>query len=287
VTDAHSAQSYSGAAYGIAWRAIAAALVALSRASMPLLLLLVLLANDPPIGPLQLVQLVALFAALPALAAQLIRRAFRAEMGLAADTVRVRRADRVVEIPLSAIGRLAPWAVPLPGSGLSLTLRSGRRLQLQLQLDDPGLLLAHLSDTTGEPATTAARHPAVAYAHARAASPPWRWYHFAGKFVAFPLLPVAVLFNAHQHIAYGGTLGEYYLLGLGAYVETFAIYWAVVVLYLVLYAGTWRCGAELVAWAATWAAPSRAARVRAIVEVTCRLVYYAGVPALLAVRFLS
>lgn len=286
MSDTISAQSYSGAAYGIAWRAVAAALVVLSRASMPLLLLLVLLANDPPIGPLLLVQLVALFAALPALTAWLIRRAFRAEIALAADTLRVRRADRVVEIPVSAIGRLVPWTVPLPGSGLSLTLRSGRRLQLQLQLDDPGPLLAQLSDAIGESATTAARHPAVAYAQARAAAS-WRWYHYAGKFVAFPLLPVAVLFNAHQYIAYGGTLGEYYLLGLGAYVETFAIYWAVVALYLVLYAGTWRCGAELVAWAATWAAPSRAARVRPIVEVTCRLLYYAGVPALLAVRFLS
>jgi len=285
VSDVHPAQSYRGVAYGTAWRVAAAVLVALSRASMPLLLVLVLLANDPPIGPPQLVQLVALFTAFPALAAQLIRRALRADIALAADTLRVRRSDRVVEIPSSAIGRIVPWVVPLPAAGLSLRLRSGRRLRLQLQLDDPGPLLASLAGMIGD--TVATDHPTVAYARARAGALPWRWYHCAGKFVAFPLLPVAVLFNAHQHIAYGGTLGEYYLLGLGAYVETFAVYWAVVVLYLVLYAGTWRCGAELVALAATWAAPSQAARVRRIVEVTCGLLYYAGVPALLAARFLS
>jgi len=279
--DAASARSYSGAAYGIAWRIAAAALVALSRASLPLLLLLVLLANDPPVSPLQLVELVALCAALPALAAELIGRALRAEIALAGDALCVRRADRIVEVPISAISRLIPWTVPLPAPGLSLRLRSGRRLRLQLQVDDPAPLLAQLS---GPPAALAA---SVAYAHARATAPGWRWYHYAAKFVAFPLVPVAVLFNAHQHIAYGGTLGEYYLLGLGAYLETFAIYWAMVMLYLVLYAGTWRCAAELVAWAATWAAPSRAARVRPIVEVACGLLYYAGIPALLAVRFLS
>jgi len=281
-------QSFSGAAYGIAWRLVAGALITLSRAGMPLLLVLVSLATDPPIGPLQLVQLVALFVALPALLARLIRRAFRAEITFGAEALRVQRADRVVDIPLPAIARVAPWTVPLPNSGLSLGLRSGRRLELGLQLEDPAPLLARLAERIGEPAAAAARHPVVAYATARAAAwSRWRWHHYAVKFAAFPLLPVGVLFNAHQHIAYGGTLGEYYLLGLGAYVETFAIYWAVVMLYLVLYAGSWRCAAELVAWAATWAAPSRAARVRRIVEFTCGLLYYAGVPALLAARFLS
>ncbi len=266
---------------------VAAALVVLSRASMPLLLLLVLLANDPPIGPPQLAQLVALFTALPALAAGLIRRAFRAEIALAGDVVRVRAADQLVEIPAAAIDRVVPWTVPLPGPGASLRLRSGRRLRSQLQLDDPSRLLAHLSESDGGRSMRAEAHATMAYAQARAAAPHWRWSHYAAKFVAFPLLPVALLFNAHQHIAYGGTLGEYYLLGLGAYLETFAVYWAVVMLYLVLYAGTWRCAAELVAWAATWAAPPRAARVRRLVELSCRLLYYAGVPALLAVLFLS
>jgi hypothetical protein len=279
--------SRNSAAYGIAWRIVAAAMVVLSRASMPLLLVLVWLADDPPIGPLQLVQLVALFTALPAGAARLIRRVFRADIALGAETVRVRRADRLVEVPRSAIGHLAPWGVPLPGAGVSLALRSGRRLPLQLQLDDPLPLLARLAATIGQPAPDPETHPSLAYAHARAAPPRWHWSHYLVKFVLFPLLPVAVLFNAHQHIAYGGTLGEYYLLGLGAYVRTFAVYWAVVTLYLVLYAGTWRSAAELSAFAVTWAAPSRAARVRRSVEVICGLVYYAGIPALLAVRFFS
>ena len=47
----------------------------------------------------------------------------------------------------------------------------------------------------------------------RRCSPPWRWHHLLWKFVGFALAPAAVLFNAHQHIAYGGTLGQYYLEG--------------------------------------------------------------------------
>jgi hypothetical protein len=56
--------------------------------------------------------------------------------------------------------------------------------------------------------------------------------------------------------------------------------------YLVLYAGAWRGLAELVALAAARVAPPRAAGVRRGVEAACRWVYYAGVPVLLAIRFL-
>ena len=112
-----------------------------------------------------------------------------------------------------------------------------------------------------------------------------RWYHLAAKFPLFALLPTAVLFNAHQHIAYGGLLGQYYLHGLRAYLLTFAVYWVTVAIYLVLYASTWRALGEAAALLAAWTAPSRAARVRRGVEVGCRVLYYGGVPVLLALRF--
>ena len=36
---------------------------------------------------------------------------------------------------------------------------------------------------------------------------------------------------------------------------------------------------------AAWVAPARAARVRRAVEVSCRVLYYGGVPVLLGLRF--
>ena len=114
----------------------------------------------------------------------------------------------------------------------------------------------------------------------------WRWYHLVGKFVAFALLPASVLFYTHQHIAYGGTFGQYYLEGLGPYVATLVTYWVTVAIYLVLYAGVWRGLGEGVALVAARVAPSRAARVRRAVEVTCRVLYYGGAPLLLVARYL-
>ena len=45
-----------------------------------------------------------------------------------------------------------------------------------------------------------------------------------------------MLFNAHQHIAYGALLGQYYLVGPGARLTTAAIYWATPCAHLLLYA---------------------------------------------------
>ena len=146
--------------------------------------------------------------------------------------------------------------------------------------------LLALSERGGIAAARAAvDHPTMVYAHAKAAAGAWRWYHLMAKFPLFALAPTAVLFNAHQHIAYGGPLGEYYLYGLGAYLETFAIYRATVTTYCVLYASVWRGLAEGVALLAAHVAPSRAARVRRAAEIACRVLYYGGVPVLLALRF--
>jgi len=60
-----------------------------------------------------------------------------------------------------------------------------------------------------------------------------------------------------------------------------------VALHLVLFAGLWRCLAEPTALLATWLAPARAARIRRAAEIGCQVLYYGGVAALLAARFLS
>ena len=168
-----------------------------------------------------------------------------------------------------------------------MCLRSGRRLRQGLQIDDPTPLLLALAEAGGlEAARAATRHPVLVYAHARARGAPRRWHHLLGRFAGFALLPTAVLFNAHQHIAYGGLLGEYYLLGLGSYVRTFAVHWLTLTIYLVLYASVWRGLAEGVALLAACAAPANAAGARRAVEIACQVAYYGGVPLLLLLRFL-
>ena len=279
--------SIRACAYPLGWRIAGALLFAVSRASLPAILALVVLASDPPVTPPMLVRAVVVFALLPGLAARLVARAFVASLSVDDDALVIRRRDLRLEVPYRAIARLAPWAVPLPGPGLSVCLRSGRRLRQGLQIDDPTPLLLALAEAGGlEAARAATRHPVLVYAHARARGAPRRWHHLLGRFAGFALLPTAVLFNAHQHIAYGGLLGEYYLLGLGSYVRTFAVHWLTLTIYLVLYASVWRGLAEGVALFAACAAPANAAGARRAVEIACQVAYYGGVALVLLLRFL-
>jgi apolipoprotein N-acyltransferase len=102
------------------------------------------------------------------------------------------------------------------------------------------------------------------------------------------VLPASLLFYTHQHIAYGGTFGQYYLEGLVPYLSTLGEYWATTVILLVSYASIWRAAAEIAVWtAAALAGRTPAFAVRRAVEVACAVAYYGGVPALLALRYLA
>jgi hypothetical protein len=189
-------------------------------------------------------------------------------------------------VPSSAVVGVRAWRIPLPGPGFSLVGSSGRRLGYGLQMRDPAPAILALAEQGGiEPARAALDHPTIVYGRAKAGAGRWRWYHLVVKFPLFALAPAAVLFNAHQHIAYGGALGEYYLLGLGPFLQTVAIYWATTTIYCVLWASLWRGPAEAASLVAARVAPSRAAGVRRAAEIACRVLYYGGVPVLLAIRF--
>jgi hypothetical protein len=274
------------AAYPPAWRFLAAALVLSSGLSLPAILAALVLASDPPITPPLLVRLFLVSSALPALGAALIRRAFAGDAEVSGDGLVLHRRRLRVEVPAAAIAAVTPWRLALPGIGLSLHLRSGRRFAYGLRADDPAALLRALAASAAAGAVRSAEsHPLLRYAAARSAAASWRWYHVVFKFVLFPLLPAAVLFNAHQHIAFGGTFGQYYLEGPARYFTTFAVYWLTLSIYSILYAGTWRIAAEGGALAAAALAPARASAARSLAEWGCRLVYYGGVPLLLALRF--
>jgi apolipoprotein N-acyltransferase len=267
-------------------RAIAAALHALSRASLPALALAAYVHPErlelESLGPS-----LALLAALPAAAAWLLGHLAGVELELRSGELVIHGRGARTEVPLASIAAVEPWRLPLPSAGLALRLRSGRRLAPGLGVADPAPLLDTLAAAGVASAAGAAVHPALVHARARAADRGGAARRPLIKWLLFPLLPTAVFFRAHQHIAYGGTFGQYYLEGLAPYLQTLAFYWATLIAYLVLYTGVWRALAEATAFAAAIAAPSRAARVRRVVERVCLAAYYAGVPALTALRFLA
>jgi hypothetical protein len=275
-----------GSAYPAPWRFVAAILRIVCGASLPLILVLVLTVNDPPITPPVLLRLFAILAVVPAAAGWLIRRAGAVDVCLTADTLRLARRDVEIDIPVGSIQRLVPWRIPLPGAGFSLRLRSGRRFRWGLVLDDPHALLGALAGAS-EGARSITAHPTVIYAQAKAPYAYRTPLRLAAKFPGFALLPASVLFYTHQHIAYGGLLGEYYLLGLSSYLTTFAVYWCTTTIYLILWASLWRGVVEATCLLTAWTIPAAAAAVRRWGERASAVMYYGGVPAVLALRYFA
>ena len=270
-------------AYPVPWRWAAALLFGLSRASLLFILALAIFMTDPPITPPVLARVVVLLAVLPGLAAWLIERAFTGTFTLHDATLVVQRHDLRVEIPCASIVRVSAWTLPLPAPGVTVYLRSGRCFRCSSR--GVQTFVATLAAAGVSAARTVAAHPSLVYSAARAPRP--RWPQQLGKFAGFALLPASVLFYTHQHIAYGGLLGEYYMYGPAAYLATFAIHWGTLTVYLVLYAAVWRAMAEAGVLLVAWIAAAHALRVRRIVEVVCTVGYYAGVPVMLGLRYLS
>jgi hypothetical protein len=273
-------------AYPPVWRVIGGVLVVVSRVSLPLIGVGTV-TTDGPVPLIVLLRALLVCALLPALAAWLIERAFAVDVELHASALVLHGPGLRMEIPRTAIAAVEPWTTPLPGPGFALRMQSGRRFRYGLQAADPAALLSGLADGGVDPARAAARHATFVYAHAKQIAGQWRWYHVLTKFVVFALLPTAVWFYAHQHIAYGGLLGQYYLEGLGPYLTTFIVSWSLTAIYLLLYASLWRAAAEGVALLAAWIVARHALRARRGVELTCRLAYYAGVPLLVLLPFLQ
>lgn len=272
-----------------ALRLLAAAAQILSASNLLYLVALSLLGIleglDPP-SPLQMLKQLAWFSLLPLVLVWVLRI-------FIASTLRVEPTRLVLqlrgvrfEIPLESVTSVEPWRLPLPGSGLSLRMKSGRRFQYALQVAAPVPLLNTLG-TSVPSAAPAAEHPGSRLGQARH---DWRRRFLdapAFKFGLIPLVPTAIMFRAHQYITFGGPFGEYDAFGLGAYLRTFALYWVSFTSGLVLYAGFWRFVAEILAFALTWLLPSRSGGIRAAAEWLCRLMYYVAFPALMAWRFLG
>jgi len=262
------------------WRLVTALLVATSLATLPTYAVAVFVL--PPIPPLVMARSFALGTMLPALVAGAIARVFAGTVEVDGGVLRLARADLAIDVPTAAIQRVRPWRIPLPRPGVSLRVAS-RRLPVAVALDDPTALLERLA-VAGVAIDGTRQHPAVVYARTRKS---WHVAATAAKFVGFGLLPTAVLFYTHQHIAYGGTFGQYYLEGLLPYLTTFVAYWTTVVVLLASWASMWRALAEGAVGSAALFGDRSARAARRSAEIACALAYYAGVPSLLALRYMG
>jgi len=267
-------------------RALAALLRGWSRLALLLVLVVLVRANDPPLTPLSLAEALALFALAPELSARCLLRAYAARVQIDDGALTIARSDRVARVPLASIATIAAPRVALPLPSLTLMLRSGAPFEMRLAPADPRALLGALRAAGCESATNALAGAAVRYAGARADfGRPW-WLRWPARIAAYALLPGLVAFSAHQHIAFGALFGEYYLMGLRAWLTSALGHYGTAVLYLVLWSAVWRSACELVAYAAA-RSPRAAAPARALAEHATSAIYYGSVPALLAARFLS
>ncbi len=140
VPDTAGSTQFRACAYPVVWRTFAGMLVAVSRGSLPVIAVTGVLAEQP-IPLLGWVRLLVVFSLLPAIAVWLIERTFAVDVEVRAAEIVLGRSDLQLEIPCTAIDRVTPWTLSLPGPGFSLWMRSGRRLTYGLQVDDPTPLL--------------------------------------------------------------------------------------------------------------------------------------------------
>ena len=108
--------------------------------------------------------------------------------------------------------------------------------------------------------------------------------HPFSKFVLLPVALALPAFRLHQHIAYGGSFGEYYSFGLKAYLTTFSIWWAAWAIGVVLTAAALRAVVEAGTLMAVLLRPETAINVRRWLERLALATLYLGLPTWLLLR---
>ncbi|MBI5505423.1 MAG: hypothetical protein HY899_11520 [Deltaproteobacteria bacterium] len=268
-----------------AWRIAAAALKVFARGSLLVMVVALLLSDEPPTNPLAQMRMFAGLFLAPEAAAWCIARAFAASLSVEDEALVLEQRGRRVEIQTAAVAAVEPWVVPLPAVGLWLRLKSGRRFSEAIALADPAGFVEALVAQGGQPSLGDALSGRVgAYARARVANPHGLFEHPVLKFVVFALVPALPAFRLHQVITYGGTFGEYQTFGLQAYLIGLAIWWVSWAIGLVLFAAVLRAAVELGTVALVLARPAWAVGARKLLEIVGRVFFYVGVPTLLLIR---
>jgi apolipoprotein N-acyltransferase len=225
---------------------------------------------------------------LPALCGWWIRRRCTASMQRDAEPLRLVRHGQTRIVPVCEIVAITPWLVPIPTPGINLRLASGPSLAVATGWRDPSRVASMLQNE-GAPAMTPTRGEmlALAAARARADTPRWRIDHPWFKFGLFPLLLALPAFRLHQHIAYGGTFGEYYSFGLQAYLLALLIWWASWSIGMTLFGALLRVLVEAGSLTALLLHPRHASGTRSLLQGAARALYFIGAPVWLAWRLLA
>jgi apolipoprotein N-acyltransferase len=269
------------------WRIAVALLRVCAGAGLLWLALRMLLRDGLQVNSLVQLQIFIGATLMPAVVAWAIQRAFAARAHVAAGLLVLQQRHQRIEIPVDRIVAAQVWRIPLPGTGMNLVLASGARFAHGIAVADIHALLRALSEA-GSPVrlADAASTRRADYATARALAAWPRLDHPLVKFALFPLLAALPAFRLHQRIAFGGTFGEYYTYGLAAWLTGLLVWWAAWSIGLMLFAAVLRLVVETAHLAVLhW--PARAAAVRRTLTALSRVMFYAGLPAWLAVRLLA
>ncbi len=249
------------------------------------------LAGEAALASNTLAQLRA-FAALvlaPEAAARGLLWASRATLLLEGGRLVLLRGRHRIELALSDLAALRAWRVPAPAPGVSLRLVSGGTWPYALARADALALRAAVTAARAGAGGAAAPpvSPAWAARHAQAWLAP-RGHrllqHALSKFVLLPLLLAVPAFRLHQHIAFGGSFGEYQMFGILAYAQGFALWWAAWSMGVILVAALLRALIEATTLVAVLCCPARVATLRTSLERLGLAALYLGLPAWLALR---
>jgi apolipoprotein N-acyltransferase len=270
------------------WRAVAGLLRLTAGLGLAWLLTGMLVRTGLQVNSLAQLWLFAGGVLAPALAAWAIQRSFAAQARISAGLLVFEQPAQRIEIPVHEIRSLRAWRIALPHSGVDLVLASGRRWRQGVVLADPQRLRQALNQA-GSPATWTDRLAERIAEHASIrATAHRRWLdHAVIKFALFPLMPALVAFRLHQHIAFGGTFGEYYTYGLGAWLSGLAIWWGAWAIGLMLLAAGLRIMIEAGSVGLQLAGRTRARAGRHALEWLARVIFYVGVPVWLVLRIVS
>lgn len=264
-------------------RLLAAALRAMALAGM-LWMGASVLAGDSPLASNTLAQLRAFVALVlvPLAVAWALLRATSARLTLEDGRLVLARGPRRSELPVGDVVAVQAWRVPLPAPGCSLRRRDGTAIGMAGV--DAGALSAALG-RAGATAPAAAPAWAVRYAQVALAARVGGWLqHPAARFGLLPLLLAIPAFRLHQHIAFGGGLGEYRMFGALAYAQGFALWWAAWAVGVSLVAAVLRLLVEGLTLAAVLLRPQQAPALRRTLDGLALALLYGGIPAWLALR---
>lgn len=189
---------------------------------------------------------------------------------------------RRIEIPLRSLVGARLWRLPWPRPGMRPVLASGGAWPQAIATDGAVALAGAITPVIDPPLG-----PRSLQWQRALALPGWRIDHPLIKFVLFPLVPALPAFRLHQHIAYGGTFGEYYTFGLQAYLGALLLWWASWAVSLVLIAGGLRAIAEILSAAVVVLRPVAAVGARRGLLGVARILYFIGVPLWLLSRLLG